>query len=245
LRGAKTMIENPIHTQRALLIWQRPLGQCDERRDRFAVAELVQGEGQVSFRYFDDDRILDAKNEGFNGYPGLPVGFEHLDRVAIGVLIRRLPPKGRADFGEYLETFGLSRSRELPDLTLLAYTGARSTNDSFSICETFDGFQAPFTFIFDVAGSRHYEGSHAALEVGEPLRLEREEQNEYDQNAVSFVRSDGAVVGYVNRLQAKTVGSWLGKFGIKATVFRKNGRAEYTRLFVRADVSALGEAPTD
>ena len=244
MRGAKTMIENPIHTQRALLVWQRPLGQCDERRDRLAVAELVQGEGQVSFRYFDGGHILNAENEGFSGYPGLPIGSEHLDRIAMGVLIRRLPPKSRADFGEYLETFGLPWSQELPDLTLLAYTGARSTSDSFSICETFDGFQAPFTFIFDVAGSRHYEDNHTALEVGEQLRLEREKQNEYDQNAVSFVRSDGAVVGYVNRLQAKTVGSWLGKFEIKATVFRKNGRAEYTRLFVRAEVSALGKAAT-
>ena len=239
------MIENPIYTQRALLVWQRPLGQSDERRDRFAVAELVQCEGQVSFRYFDDSRIVNANKAGFNGYPGLSIGSEHLDQLAMGVLIRRLPPKSRADFGEYLETFGLSRSQELPDLTLLAYTGARSTNDSFSICETFDGFQVPFTFIFDVAGSRHYEDNHTALEVGGQLRLEREEQNEYDQNAVRFVRSDGAVVGYVNRLQAETVGRWLEQFEIKATVFRKNGRAEYTRLFVRAEVSAFDKAATN
>ena len=86
------MIENPIHTQRALLVWQRPLGQSDDRRDRFAVAELVQGEGQASFRYFDDSRIVNAKNAGFNGYPGLPIESEHLDQIAMGVLIRRLPP---------------------------------------------------------------------------------------------------------------------------------------------------------
>ena len=228
------MIENPIHTRRALMAWQRPLGS-GKRRDRFAVAELVQNGICLSFRYLDDQELEPARQVGFTGYPGLPFGSPQLDRIAEEVLMRRLPPKERPDYGEFLERFGLPSDEYYPALTLLAYTGARMTGDGFSVCETFDGFEPPFTYVFDVAGSRHCKDLYNELKKGDRLRLEREPDNEHDPDAVRIVQIDGTKAGYVNRLQAKAVGRWLDDDGMSARVFRANGRIDYPRLFVRAE----------
>ena len=234
------MIERPIHTQRALLAWQRPLGS-GERRDRHAVAELVQTSGRLSFRYLDNERLEPARQDGFTFYPGLPFGSSQVDRIAEEVLMHRLPPRNRRDFGELLERFGLPPNQNYPALTLLAYTGARLTGDSFSVSETFDGFDPPFTYVFDVAGSRHYQALYSQLSLGESLHFEREPCNQHDPNAVRIARTDGTTVGYVNRLQACAVGRWLDDERIAARVFRANGRNEHPRLFVRADIVARAE----
>lgn len=229
------MIPDPIPTRRALLVWQRPLDETG-RRDRCAVAELVQHQDHVSFRYLDADQLAGAVEAGFSGYPGLPLGEENLDRLACDLLMRRLPSRSRADFGELLQRFGLSGDHEYSDLSLLAYTGARLTSDSFSVCETFDGFAAPFTYVFDMAGNRHYQELETALEISEELVFQREIENEFDPNAVVVSRLNGETVGYVNRLQADVVGRWLDNGSIRASVSRINGRAQYPRIFVKAEI---------
>jgi HIRAN domain len=203
------------------------------------VAELVQHEDGVSMRYLNDGVLAEAMEAGFVGYPGLPIGSTDLDGLAMEVLMRRLPPQDRADFGQMLERFGLPSGREYPDLTLLAYTGARMTSDSFGVTETFDGFERPFTYIFDVAGYRHNLPDDVALASGEALTFECEPNNEFDPNAIRIARRDGTTVGYVNRLQADIVSQWIDRDRIQASVFRINGRVQYPRLFVRAEVSAV------
>ena len=238
------MIENPIQTRRALLAWQLPLDDSG-RRDRYAVAELVQCDDGVSFRYLDKDSIADALIAGFRNHPGLPMDADNLDRIAIEVLMHRLPPRNRRDFKEVLGRFGLPADRDYTDLSLLAYTGARLTSDTFSVCDTFDGFEPPFTYVFDVAGYRHHRrDSDEEATDGDQLWFARERDNPRDRDAVRINRADGSQVGYVNRLQSEKVGVWLDQYDINASVFRINGRAEYPRMFVRAEVSALGKAVT-
>lgn len=234
------MIQNPTPSRRALLVWQRPL-DASGRRDRCAVAELVQGSEGVNFRYLDQAQIDLAREAGFHEYPGLPVGSPDLDRIASDVLMRRLPPRDRADFPDLLARFGLPSDQEYSDLTLLAYTGARLTSDSFSICETFDGFEGRFSYVFDVAGNRRYV-DYNALEQSEAIFFEREPTNEHDPNAIRLAREDGSTVGYVNRLQAETVGQWIDNGSIVGSVFRVNGRVQYPRLFVQADVETSARA---
>ena len=235
------MIENPVPTRRARLVWQRPL-DTSGRRDSHAVAELVETESGISFNYLDEHELTKARQDGFMGYPGLPMDADDLGPIAIEVLSRRLLPKQRADFGQWLAGFGLSTEDDLSSLTLLAYTGARLTSDSFSVCETFEGFNEPFSYVFDVIGSRHYRDRYGELEVGESLAFVREIDNEQDPNAIVITRSDGTPVGYVNRLQADTVGQWVDAGQITGTVFRVNGRLEYPRLFLLAEISSTADA---
>ena len=229
------MIKYPMQTRRALLVWQRPLNEGG-RRDRFAVAELVQEKSGVSFRYLEEELLKDARKAGFTHYPGLPVGSPRHDRIALEVLMRRLPPRDRADFSDFLNRFGLPKDGEYSDLSLLAYTGARMTRDSFSICETFDGFSLPVTYIFHVAGNRHHV-DYNDVSKGEAVILERESGNPHDPNAIRLIREDGGTIGYVNRLQAQKIGIWLDSGSVSASVFRVNGKARIPRLFVRVEFS--------
>jgi len=228
------MIQNPIHTQRALLTWQRALGESG-RRDRHPVAELVQHSDGVSFRYLSGNDLSSARDCGFTEYPGIPIDSETSGARALSILMRRLPPLNRVDFGDLLARFGLPDGEYSP-LTLLAYTGARMTSDSFAVAETFDGFERPFSYVFDVAGYRHNLPAGQNLADGEPLVFEREPDNDYDDNAIRIARTDGTGVGYVNRLQADAVGRWIDEGRVTGAVFRINGRAEYPRLFVQAEI---------
>ena len=230
------MITQPIQTQRALLAWQRPLAERGARR-RYAVAELLQQGRDVSFAYRQDSEDLGAAlDAGFRGYPGLPLHFCGGGRTAFDVLRRRLPPSTREDFPEFLEGFGLSPEMGLSDLSQLAYTGAYLTGDSFGIVETFDGFSAPFRYVFDVAGYRWYRHDAPDLAVGEPISFRPNPTNPHDPCAVEVLCRTDIRIGHINRLQTGPVRAWLTDGTITAQVFRQNGRAAYPRLFVMAEV---------
>lgn len=231
------MITQPIQTQRALLAWQRPLAEGGARR-RYAVAELLQQGRSVSFAYRLDSEDLDAAlDAGFRGYPGLPLQYCGDGRTAFDVLRRRLPPPMREDFPEFLEGFGLSPEMGLSDLSQLAYTGAYLTSDSFGIVETFDGFSAPFRYVFDVAGYRWYQCDAPDLAAGEPISFRANPANPHDPGAVEVLCRGDFLIGHINRLQTGPVRAWLTNGSIRARVFRQNGRAAYPRLFVMAEVT--------
>lgn len=237
------MIENPIQTTRALLTWQRPL-EAGEPRDRHVVGELQDSGDGIQFQYFDDETLRQAYELGFKGYPGLPISSyqaaPRTDNVE-AIFMRRLPPVGRADFHRFKETFGLSRAAELTPLSLLAYTGARLTSDSFGVAETFDGFDGPFEYIFDVAGYRRRQHNSVGMVAGDPVQFLREEDNQSDPNAVQVLNSAGDCLGYINRAQSETIANRLGSCEVRAEVFRFNGRQDYPKLFVYAGISPLGQ----
>ena len=137
-----------------------------------------------------------------------------------------------------LMRFGLPADWDHTDLSLLAYTGGRSVHDDFSVCETFDGFDAPFDYVFDLAGVRNCRSACERLSPGDVLEFVRDLTIEHD--AVRVVRpgapEDEATVGYVNCVQAKTVGGWLDDGMIRSRALRFNPIPDYPRLFVNAEV---------
>lgn len=230
------MLTDPVPTRRANLVWQRDAGSAGGR-DCFAVGELVQLEDRVSFRYFDDDALEVPREQGFEGYDCMPPGDKDNDRLAMKLLRRRLPPSGRGDFGEFLARFGLPADWDYTDLSLLAYTGARRPGDPFSICETFDGFDNPFTYVFDLVDVESSLDACGQLSPGEALEfsIEPEDGRRLDEVLVSRA-CDGATLGYVNRVQAGVIGRWLTEGKVEASVFRFNPFPKHPRLFVRAEI---------
>ena len=238
-----------LPTQRALLVWQTPLRPAEKGggrnclvRDHHAVGELVRKKsGRVSFRYFDD--LEAARAQGFRDYPGLFTDMKPKanDKIGFELLRRRLPPEQRRDYGKTLQKFGLPTDLDRSDhLTLMAYTGARN-DDSFSICETFDGFDRPFRFLFELANVKR-DGTYdvcAKLVPGETLTFKREPDNPHDSNAIKVVRADNEKqkAGYVNHLQAKAVGRWLGEGEITASAFMFSRRSVDPRLYINVNVS--------
>jgi len=86
------------------------------------------------------------------------------------------------------------------DLSLLAYTGARKF-DSFGIADTFEGFDRPFRYIFDVAEYRRYRDDAPDLSLAETVCFRPDPDDERDPNGVEVVRADGARLGYLNCVQ--------------------------------------------
>lgn len=229
------MIHDPIHTTAAHLIWQRPDGAGS--RDRLPVAIMRQCGEEVSFDYLHGTPEFErARREGFDGYIGIPLGRGDTSD-AITILGRRLLSKDRSDYAEYLSRFGISPDHNLPVLSLLCYTGARMTSDSFTVSDTFEGFDRPFEYIFDVAGRRHYIETTPNAMVDDVVRFECDDQNQFDDKAVLLRDMEGATIGYINRCQAPKVREWLTRGAIEAHVFRTNGTPTQPRLFVKAHIT--------
>jgi hypothetical protein len=237
------MIFEPIPTQSAHLIWQSPLSAGLSRR-RLPVALLRSNEsdGGATFEYLRGTPDFDlALSEGFEGYTGIP-----LDRKdtsdAINTLGRRLLSPERPDYASYLARFGLSPKHGLSTLSLLAYTGAKLTSDSYSVADTFEGFTNSFRYIFDVAGRRHCESMTPSPQEGDAVIFRAEPDNLHDPNAVELLDDNANRYGYVNTCQARSVVGWLERGSVTGTIFRVNGRVGYPRLFVLAEISQTLES---
>lgn len=230
------MILHPIPTQSAYLIWQSPLGAGLSRR-RLPIALMRANGDGATFEYLHGTRDLDlAVSEGFEGYTGIP-----LDRAdtsdAINTLGRRLLNSDRPDYADYLARFGLSADQNMTTLSLLAYTGAKLTSDSYSVADTLEGFDGSFQYVFDVAGRRRAEELTPSPQIGDRVTFSAEPQNEHDPFAVELLDGSGNRFGYVNGCQSQAVSRWLAAGEVNGSIFRINGRTGYPRLFVIADIS--------
>lgn len=230
------MIQDPVHTTSAHLVWQSPIDGSGSRA-HLPVARLQQQEnGHVSFHYLTDspDFAL-AQSEGFKGYTGIPLHRADTSD-AISTLARRILSPDRPDYAEYLRRFGLKVEHDLPTLSLLAYTGARLTSDSFCVRDTFEGFDRPFQYIFDVAGRRHHADATPSPKVGDRVFFKSETDNQYDSNAVALCDDTGSLYGYIDRSQSAKVSQWLLEGSVQGAIFRVNGTKNHPRLFVSADI---------
>jgi HIRAN domain len=207
-------------------------------RDRHAVGELVVDGDKVRFTYLSNTPSFNAAcKQGFDGYPGLPISETDEYADALSIFMRRLPNPGRSDYNAYFENFGLSPEANWTPLSRLAYTSARSVSDSFSITETFDGFEEPFEFIFDVAGFRHYIDAASTIHRQDTVQLQPEPNNPYDPDAIQVLTETNLLLGYINRLQAKKLLGWITTGSIQTEIYRLNGRPLYPRLFIFARIT--------
>ena len=131
------LITNPIETQRAFLVMEN-ITSTWKKYDAHIMAELWNEDGKTLFRYL---------NEKYN-YISMPFGRENNLTKAIDILSHRMIPKKRTDYEDYMNVHGISKSHNLSDLSLLSYTGARLTRDSYAIYESFDGFKRKFPIYF-------------------------------------------------------------------------------------------------
>ncbi len=237
-------IEHTFSPTHLLLAWQAP----EERgnRTQFAVGELRLTGKVVSFRYLTDtEDFRNARSLGFSSYPA----FRKLDReYTEGVLAafqRRVPPRSRGDFPQYLELLRLRASAHLSELGLLAYSGAKLPTDGFSLVWPLTEVCAPGEVLLEVAGFRYQGVAVEELAVGSPVTFRLEPDNIKDPQALR-VEANGRGVGYVKRLQRDAVLGWLDRYDLSATIERINGTLERPLIFVFCSLSEKrpGAVPT-
>jgi len=81
---------------------------------------------------------------------------EHQQGV-LDAFVRRLPPRSRDDFSEYLDRYRLPNNARFSDLALLAYTGGKLPSDGFEFCADLDQARPPFELVIEIAGFRYQD----------------------------------------------------------------------------------------
>lgn len=227
-------IQHVPEPRRLILTWQPSDLLAD--RFRWAVGILWSREGgaNCNLRYFRPGEEFASHNDGRDpvglqelGYRGLPafgLGREIHEVGVMQTMLRRLPPRARPDFAAYLQAFRLPQGVPISDFALLGMTEARTPNDGFSLIDPLEAAEEWQERLLEVVGSRHYRLEGEPLPaVGRLLDLLREPTNLHDPNAVQ-VFDEGRLLGYINRLQAPTVGAWLQQRDIRCVADHQGGR---------------------
>lgn len=247
-------IEHPPEPRELLLVWQAPSDVPD--RSRWAVGRLFESDGRIAFEYLHGDRFRalnlnrpesELNAAGFSGYPAFDYGkkpdFVFREHV-LETFLRRLPPAKRSDFPEYRAHFALDEGARVSPLTLLAVTEARLPSDGFSLVDPLDPALSFADVTFEIAGLRHLLPKGQIGQQGCRLLLQADPSNAWDPHAVKVFASQ-ELIGFVNRLQAPTIGYWLSKRELLCWLLRVNGRPDspraYALLQVRPATAAAAE----
>lgn len=222
---------------RLLVTWQRPDNQPP--RTRRVVAEIVRKNDKVVFRYLSDTPdFQEAMALGFMGFPAFnPTTNEHETGV-LEALSRRLPPRKRDDFDEYLMQYRLPANFDGSDLALLGYTGGKLPSDTFGFVPDFSQTELPIDLLLEVAGHHHQEAmGRFQPQVGMPITFQLDPANEYDANAVQVLH-DNQCLGYVNRALHPWFANLLREGrSLSAFIERVNGKPERPLIYVMCHIA--------
>lgn len=227
-----------VEPESLLLTWQPPDENAPVRTRRIVGEVFKAPDEQIVFRYLKDSPDFEAaKTAGFKGFPAFPLEQAEIRQGVIESLMRRLPPRKREDFADYLAQHRLPNPFNYSDLALLGYTGARLPSDGFGLVAVFPPDAVPCDFLLEVAGFRHvYSGSLDAIQVGDPVTFEVDAENPVDQDALAVVHQ-GHQIGYVNRAFRLPMSGWLRSHRVSASVERRNGKPERPLIYVRVCVT--------
>jgi hypothetical protein len=233
-------LENICEPTLLILAWQAP----DHLKERFrwAVGEVKSTSDGFSLRYFAPGQEFENHNGGrtfdqiialgYAGYAAFPIKVREHTSGVLEAFNRRLPPRGRSDFAEYMKHFRLKDYSSLSNFALLGKTEATLPSDGFSIVDPLDGSASCCDLLLEVAGFRYYAKDLGnSVSIGTMVEINTEPENKFDANAVRF-SLNGLTVGYVNRLQAPAFHQWIKNNKISAVVERINGKVERPRVFL-------------
>lgn len=213
-------INHIVEPMRLWLTWQ-PVGGGS----RYVVGCIDRNEGdQYTFSYnFDTADFKMAIEKGFQGHPAFQFKQKTHTNNVLEPFLRRLPPRKRKDFSEYLAQHLLPADFSGSDFALLGYTGAKSPADGFSLINDDSVFERTCELLLEVAGTRYQEGLDLSLiRVGDAVEFVAEPDNLHDTNAVAVVHPAGRL-GYVNKVHCKAVKACAHSNKINAFVAKKNG----------------------
>lgn len=233
-----TALRHIVEPMGLLLAWQ-PADEQAPNRTRRVVASISKGpDGQAIFRYLaNSPDYKEAQKAGFQGHPAFDVKEPEVSSGVLEAFMRRLPPRKREDFGDFLALHRLPSPFPFSDMALLGYTGARLPSDGFSLVPIFERGVAPCDYILEVAGFRHEQAlSTADLTLGDAVSFIEEPANQIDPGAIA-IHHDGKRIGYVNRTLKDTFKTWLVERHVTGHIERINGKPERPLVFVRVEIS--------
>jgi hypothetical protein len=241
-------LENICDPEILYLAWQAP--DHFGIRFRWAVGVVKPRDDGYAFRYFEPGQEFESYNDGkkyeemwalgYAGYAAFSTKVREHTSGVLEALRRRIPPRGRSDFAQYMKHFRLRGNLPLSDFSLLGRTEATLPSDGFSLVDPLNGGAECCDLMSEVAGFRYYaKEAGDIVRLGATVEVRAEPENKYDANAVVFL-INGKTIGYVNRLQTGAFRQWLTTRKIEAHVERINGKVERPRVFLFVRVRAEG-----
>lgn len=211
-------IEHIIEPTKLLLTWRA----TDERyHPRYVVAELNRVGNEITLQYLRESKdFSNAQREGFTGYPAFQDMAETHSNV-LDAFMRRLPPRTRGDFKQYLEGLRLKPDAQLSDFALLGYSGAKLPNDGFSIIHPFNDANGPCELLLEATGYRKINKSDGfEINIGDAANFVREFNEDIKEEAIRIM-VDGKHIGYVARTLIPTFNEWLNDGRVSEALIEK------------------------
>lgn len=206
-------------------------------RTRYVIAELNRIGEKITLKYLSgSDDFNKALERGFDSYPA----FRNVDEVhesgVLDALMRRLPPKTRADYAQYLEGFRIRPGTELSNFALLGYTGAKLPSDGFAIINPFSNVDAPFEFLLEAAGYRYMQ--NVKVDSGDRTTFKSEFDSTLQEDVIKiFVGSQH--IGYVTRALIPSFRDWMNSGRIiDSWIEKKNGNPEQPIVYLYMQISS-------
>lgn len=228
-----------VEPSRLLLTWQ-PVDEDAPQRTRRTVGEVLCGTNDAGmvFHYLQGTPdFVAAQAAGFQGFPAFPLDSTEVRHGVHETLMRRLPPRKREDFADFLTRHRLPSPFPHSDMALLGYTGAKLPSDGFALVPEFPLDAVPCDYLMEVAGLRHvYKGLMADIHDGDAVSFQPEPSNPVDADALAVLH-EGRALGYVTRTLRPNFHAWLSTRKVTAIVERQNGKPERPLVYLRISVS--------
>jgi hypothetical protein len=226
-------IEHIIEPKKLLLIWQSRL---IAHRTRYIVGELEATNGQFTLKYLvGTPDFEEAKKWGFESYPAFP----HLDKVYDNVLdafMRRVPPRTRGDFPQYLQSLRLRPDAQFSDFALLGYSGAKLPSDGFSLFHPFSNVHTACELLVEAAGYRHLYSDFEGVSLNDAVTFELHSDNGQEEGRIEIL-VNGKQIGYVTRGLLPAFSDWITKQRIgDAWVEKLNGTPDSPNVYIYVKV---------
>lgn len=225
-----------VEPARLLMTWQ-PTDESASSRTRRIVGEVIWDEirNTAIFRYLKNTEDFSAAEaSGFKGFPAFRLDVEKTDEGVLLSLMRRLPPRNREDFADYLHLHGLAAPFTLSDMALLGYTGARLPSDGFALVPEFPSEINACEYVMEVAGTRHalqHANTLTQLQPGDSVSIEPDPKNPIETDALSVI-CHGQRIGYVNRALKPMFHRWLRTGELTVKIVRLNGKPTRPLVYV-------------
>lgn len=228
-------IEHIIEPTKLLLAWQ---SADEEYRTRYIVAELNRIGNEVTLTYLvNTDDFRKAQNKGFSSYPAFQDIYITHHNV-LDAFMRRLPPRSRGDFAQYLEGLRLKPETLISDFALLGYSGAKLLSDGFSLINPFNAVSEPCELLLEVAGFRHIQKKHDEIKINDIATFTKEFNDSTQEEAIHILVNEKHI-GYVNRGLLPTFSEWMdsGKI-IGAWIEKINGTPGKPAVYLYVKIAA-------
>ena len=192
--------------------------------ERLVVGEVMRRRfSDIEFRYLPRGEDFEkAVALGFEGHPAFPLGDFYSSPELLSVFMKRLPPRHRADYNQFLLSHNLDPRHRFSPMALLGYTGAFLPGDGFSFVHPFDDTPPPFEFMGEVQGL--YPTSQTItpdqLVEGQEGWLQVVDGPPYSPTEIYFTLPNGEPLGLVDRLQVPSLLHWVNSPGVRATLIQ-------------------------